>query len=98
MTTSVIDKDRAHQLGSQSKEVSAILPIHFAAIDQPQKRFMHKCGRLQSVTCTLASHVAMSETVQFFINKRHQLVERCHVAPAPVNEELSHFVCLGFNH
>ena len=88
MTTSVIDKNCAHQLGSDAEEMSTVLPVQVFAIDESKKRFVDERGGLKSVACAFLTHVTMREAPQFLINERHQLVECGPVAVAPIDQQL----------
>jgi hypothetical protein len=52
-------------------------------INQTQIRLVHQRGCLQGVVGPLATHIAMSQAVQFGIDERHQPVIRRLITVAP---------------
>ena len=62
-----------------------------ALILQLEVSFIHQRGGLQSVIAALAGHVTVRQAAQFFVNQRHQFIQRLAVAATPLAEQLSHF-------
>jgi hypothetical protein len=48
---------------------------------------------LKRVAAPLALHIAMSEATEFFVNDRHQGVERALIAIAPSTEDRADILC-----
>ena len=46
MTTSMVDKNRAHELSGEAEKVGPVLPVDVFAVDQSHKSFVHECSGL----------------------------------------------------
>ena len=87
MATGVIYEDASHQLGGNGKEMSSILPLHLANINQAQVSLIHESSGLQAVAVPLALHVPAGEAVKFAVHDRCELIESRGVAGAPGLEQ-----------
>ena len=87
----MIDQNASHHLGSDGKEMSAILPLHPGVVNQTQPGFVYESRRLQRVAGTFASHIAMSQFPEFAINDRCQAFECALISRTPGAQQLCHF-------
>ena len=87
MAAGVIYEDASHQLGGNGKEMSSILPLHLANINQAQVSLIHESSGLQAVAVPLALHVPAGEAAKFAVNNRCELIESRGVAGAPGLEQ-----------
>ena len=85
----MVYQNTPHHLGSESKELRAVLPVNVFLIDEPQVRLIDQRGRLQSVIWKLLTKAIYRDTPQFLVDERQHLVEGGLIAVAPVDEELS---------
>jgi hypothetical protein len=58
-----------------AEKLRAVLPVHPALIYQPEIRFIHQSGGLQSMARRLDSHVTPSNSPQFVMYQWQQLVQ-----------------------
>jgi len=68
----VIDQDASHQPRRHREEVTAVLPLHAAEIDEAKVGLVHKGRRLHRVPRALAAHVSAGELAQFRMHDRHE--------------------------
>ena len=87
MTTGVIDKDPAHDLRRDTKEVRSIPPVDLALVDEADVHLMNKSRRLQGVVGPLVPKLARGNATEFPIDERQQLIEGSPAAATPVNKQ-----------
>src|SRR5215510_8384181 len=87
VTTSVIDQDPTHDLSGDTEEMSTILPIDLALVDEPDVRLMYQGRRLQGVVGALAPKLARGHPAKLRVDEWQQLTERSAVATAPIAEQ-----------
>ena len=87
VSTSVIDKDPAHDLRRCTEKVRPIPPIDLALVNESQIHLVHQGGRLECVADTLASKLPCCDPTELPVHERQQLIERALVAATPVAEE-----------
>ena len=75
-----------------------VLPVHVSLVYELQVGLVNQSRGLHRVAGPLAPHVVMGQAVQLVIDQGHQLVERCLIAIAPINEQLRDFVWRGGCH
>lgn len=84
----VVYQNSSHQLRRDSKELCPTLPGCVSLIDELQKDFVNECGRLKGVIRPLAPQLVSRDAPQFWINQRHQTMQRRLVATTPLGEYL----------
>jgi hypothetical protein len=89
----MVDQDAAHQLGRNTEELCAVLPLCVRLINKSEVNLVYESGGLKSVIPALASHVTGGLVTEFVINERDQLVQRFPVAVAPSLKQLSNVLC-----
>src|SRR5205814_5277883 len=70
----IVDKNLAHELGGNGKEMSAALPLRTAHPDQAKVRLMHQRGALvqdRKSTRLNSSHLGISYAVFCLKKKKH---------------------------
>src|SRR4029453_2179330 len=70
-STGTFQHDAPHQLGRESEEVSAVLPVHGSLIDELNVGFVNERGRLEGVTA-LSDELASGEALELSVDRRHQ--------------------------
>ena len=93
-----INQDTPHQLRRDCEEVRAALPMHVARINEAQISLIDQRGRLQRLAGPLTAHVAPGYTVQFVMDQRNQLIERCLLTVAPGQQQSSNFLRWALGH
>src|SRR5687768_4194330 len=88
MRPRVIDENTSHELRGDAEKLRPVLPTHAVLFRKLQEKLIYEGGRLQRVFAPFAAKIGRSKSVQFVINKRHQLVACLFLAPAPPFEEL----------
>jgi hypothetical protein len=83
----VIDKDAAHQVRGDRKEVGAVLPLNPPLIDELQIRLVNQGGRRQRVIGPFALEIAARQPAQFRVNGVNETAPRSLVAFAPGHQE-----------
>ena len=82
----VVDEDAPYHARSDRKEMSPVVPCDGFRIDQSQVRLVdERCG-LQAVIGTLASDVALGDSMQFCVDERNQPLEGLLVALRPLSQ------------
>lgn len=71
------DKNAAHHLGCDAKELRTVNPIDRALRTEPKIRLVYECSRLQRVVGTLFAKETFGEMVQLVVDDGEQRVERC---------------------
>ena len=79
----MVNHDAPHQLRGRRDKVGSALPDRLRIIDQPQVGFVQNRGSLQSVAGALPAHVMVSESGQFKLHQREQLLQRSLVSTDP---------------
>ena len=87
MATGVVYEDAPHQLGGNGKEMSSILPLHLANIDEAYVGLVDEGSGLQAVTVALAFHVPAGEAAKFAVDDRGDLNQSRGVAGGPGLEQ-----------
>jgi hypothetical protein len=90
--TSQIHQDAPHQLGGDTEEVGAVLPVHFFHVHQPQVSLIDQSSGLQGLAGPFLGYVALRQPVQLPVYNGYKLVERILLSPAPRLQQESHFV------
>jgi len=90
LTPCVVHQYSPHHLRGNGKEMSAILPAHPIAIDQPKVSFIHESRRLKRMTRAFPRHQCSGLPPKLVVNNGRQLVECGPVATAPSNQELGY--------
>ena len=89
----VIDKNAAHRLGSDTEELSTIGPVDVSLIDEADVDLVDQSSRLKCVVGPLVSRIAPRQSPKLLVNKRHQLVE-CVLMPLAPSSQLSHLISM----
>ncbi len=84
----IVDKNLAHELGGNGKEMSAALPLGTAHPDQAKVRLMHQRGALKGVVWPFVPQLEVGPTAQFFVDQGEQSVECVAVTPPPYLQQL----------
>ena len=92
MPTGIVYEDAPHQLGGNGKEMSSILPLYLANIDQAQPGLIDEGRGLQAVAVALAFHVPAGKAAKFAVDDRCELIESRGVAGAPGLKERAHVI------
>ena len=69
--TSVINQYVAHQLGSESEELSAVLPVQIILVHEAEIGFIDDSRSLQRVIRALPAHVVMCQPMQLLMDQGH---------------------------
>src|SRR5438128_3531374 len=85
----MINQDIANQMGGQSEELRAMLPVDALLLDQSQIDFVDNDRRLQRDIRRLAAQVAFGESAKLIINQRHQLIARQIITITPFQEKFA---------
>lgn len=85
----VIHKDATHHVCSYSEELSAILPVSSALIDEAEIRLVNQRGRLKGMAVRFPAHCVRGDTAQLVVYERYELIRRSTVALTPRLEERS---------
>ena len=64
----MINQQASHYLCSNSKKMSAILPVHPCLIDESQVSLMNQSSRLQSVIWAFTSQIIRRELTEFIVD------------------------------
>ena len=83
MPARALYQNASHQLGRDSEEMGAILPLHALVIHQAHVSFIDQSCRLQTVTGALAFQIAICQAVKFLIHDGCQASQGVCVAIAP---------------
>ena len=92
VSASVIDQDVTHYLGGDREEVCAVLPFKSLLAGKFQIGFVDERGRLQGVTGTFVTHLALRDAAQLSVDEWQELYERRPIAFAPIGEQLGDFL------
>jgi hypothetical protein len=65
----VIHQNAAHEPRADGEEMSAILPLYFLDIDEPQVSFVDECRGLQSMSEAFAGEAALGYLAQLRIDQ-----------------------------
>src|SRR5579863_5684560 len=76
----VVDQYPSHEIGGDSEEMRAALPIDGVLLDQPQVRLMDQRSRLKSVIGAFVRHVIGGKPLQFAVDQGNHLVRRSSVS------------------
>lgn len=85
----MIDQNAAHHASADGEEVSPVLPLHPAHIDQPEVGFVDQGCGLNRVTGTLVVEMLTRDPVQFRPCEFHDLADSGLVAGAPRAQQVS---------
>ena len=66
----------------------AVLPINRVDVNQAQVGLVHKRGRLQRVAVSLPRQMPLSESSQFLLDARYELLKCGFVAMTPCHQEM----------
>jgi hypothetical protein len=88
MTARMIDKNAPHQLRRHAEEVGTVLPANIPPVNQPKINLINQCRGLQGVAGTFLAHVASSQSMQFRLDERNQLLEGRLIAVTPGAKQL----------
>jgi len=88
MLARMIDQDASHQLRRDAVKLCPILPARVSLVDELQVGLVDQRGWLQSMVLPFATQIVSCQPPQFAIHERHQLLESCLVAGAPIDEQL----------
>jgi hypothetical protein len=78
-----VDQNASHDLSGHSKEVRAILPLNFCAIQKAKICLIDESGWLKSLAGPLTPHIASRNAAKFTIYNRRELIERGYLASGP---------------
>lgn len=98
LVAGVIDKDPAHELSGDTKEVGAALPVDTGLVDQLHVGFVDEGGGLQGVVGPFAAHVVRRNSAKFGVDDREQLIVCAGCALAGIGEELGDFAAGLWGH
>jgi hypothetical protein len=88
----VIDEDLTHQLRRHRKKVRPVLQRQSLHVHEPQVDLVHERRRLEGVAWLFSLEMAARHAAQLVIHERDQAVERCGVALAPGQQQVSYIV------
>jgi hypothetical protein len=94
---SIVYQSPAHDLGCQSVEVRAILPVHVVAADQLNERIVYQHCRLQILVRPFVAQIGFGTAAQLRFDQAEQLFLGASIA-ATREEEQGCYVVLGFRH
>src|SRR5215469_13150364 len=86
----MVHQNLAHGCTGHCKEMAAILKRRVLSACQFQISLIEERSWLESVALVLANPGAPRHTMQFVVNKRHQLIECVLVALAPGGQQVCH--------
>jgi len=89
LTTGAIHQNSAHGLRRRGEKVSTTLKVLVILVGEPQPRFMHERGRLESVAGSFVRHLVSGEFAQLLVNQREQLIGSFGVALLNTVEDTS---------
>ena len=84
----MLDKNTAHCLRRNCKEMSAVLPLNLLVPDQPEIRFVDECCGLEGVARAFAAHVMPCQTTQIPVDDLHELVCSLAISLARFTEQV----------
>jgi len=94
--TGVVDEDLTHDVGGETDEVGAGVPVNVFA-DEAEAGFVDEGGGLESVVGALAAHVGLGEAMELRVDEREELVGGGGVAVVHSLEELGDFSRVGIH-
>ena len=87
----MVEEHTPHKLRGDAEEMTSILPIDLALIEQTQIRLVDDRSDLEPIVPPFADQAARRKHTQFVVNERHQLVERVSAAILPLVQKLCDF-------
>jgi hypothetical protein len=75
-----VHEDAAHHFGGHSVELLAVLPAPVRLLREPQPGFVNERSGLEGLAGDFAGHLVRSQTAQFVVKERQQLVRGLRVA------------------
>src|SRR2546425_848631 len=95
MSARMIDKNAAHDVRRNPKEVCAVLPCDAVLVHQSKIRLVDQGSGLQGVVWTFAAQVARRHSVKFVVDGGKKLVQNAFVPLSPLCQQSGHVV--GFH-
>jgi hypothetical protein len=81
--TSVVHENLPHQLCSDRKKVSAILPLGKILMNQSHVGFVNQSSALQGMLLALVPQIVLSDTSEFVVNKGDERIESLTISVSP---------------
>jgi hypothetical protein len=78
-----VDENSPHDRRGDREEVSAVLPVHGAGVNQPHVRFVHERGRVRAEARAFLPDVLPCELAEVVVDERGQALERHLVTATP---------------
>ena len=83
MAAGIVDKNLAHLLGGDGKEMGAALPLRSIQPYQAEIGLIHQGGALQSVVGTFLAQLKVGQALEFLVDDGQQGVQSLAVATPP---------------
>jgi hypothetical protein len=75
MGTRPIHEDMSHDLGADSEEVIAVLPVALRSLHKPNVRLVHESRGLQGVAGTFVRHIPLRDAVELMVHERNKRLQ-----------------------
>jgi len=86
----MVNQNAAHQIGSQTEEVSTIPPLDAILIDQTEISLVHQRLRLKRVFAFPVTQMMAGKAPQLAVNQWQQLLEGLVITAPPSQQHLRH--------